>query len=149
MEGPLNCGDFICPKPRSDLLNNCRLSSVTLHTVEKADTMTKYKIEDKSVQRFSLVIRTAFFLVLLFYPYLERHCCDDTSKFTYTCSKTLMLIVYKIKRKEVDRKIKLSGLFRFTVLWYGNTLRIKCDSLHTYIYLLRKHISNLHAHFQQ
>lgn len=32
LEGPWRYGDFICPKPRSDLLNSCLLSSVMLHT---------------------------------------------------------------------------------------------------------------------
>lgn len=48
LEGPWRYGDFICPKPRSDLLNSCLLSSVMLHT----------ETRDKS-NRVSVKIRPA------------------------------------------------------------------------------------------
>lgn len=41
LDGPSRDGDFIWPKPRSDLLNNCLLSNVMLHTVTKGMVIGK------------------------------------------------------------------------------------------------------------
>lgn len=54
LEGPWRYGDFICPKPRSDLLNSCLLSNVMLHTeTEQNDLstlMSKYgQLNDDTV----------------------------------------------------------------------------------------------------
>lgn len=44
LEGPWRYGDFICPKPRSDLLNSCLLSNVMLHTeTEQNDACVKIR----------------------------------------------------------------------------------------------------------
>lgn len=69
LEGPWRYGDFICPKPRSDLLNSCLLSNVILHTETEQDDRVGVKIPRKAATANSVarILRELYREIFLSY----------------------------------------------------------------------------------